>query len=49
MSSEVADANIANVPDSSNDNNNNYVDLDTIGAVFASWAIVVIIFLYLLN
>jgi len=28
---EVADADIIEVPDSDNENNNNYVDLDTVG------------------
>ena len=37
VSSEVADADIIDVPDSSSNNNNNYVNLDTIGGdIFAS-------------
>jgi len=36
VASEVADADIVKVPDSDDENNNNYVDLDTIGAVFES-------------
>jgi len=47
VSSEVVDANIVDVPDSDNDNNNNYVDLDTIGAVLASWEIAVIIIVFI--
>ncbi len=47
MSSEVAYANIVNVPDSGDDNNNNYVDLDTVGAVFASWEIADIIIVFI--
>ena len=36
VASEVADADIVEVPDSDDENNNNYVDLDTVGAVFES-------------
>jgi len=46
VSSEVADANIIDVPDSNNDKNNNYVDLDTVGAVFESREIAVVIIVY---
>jgi len=31
VSSEIADADIIDVPDSDNENNNNYVDLDMVG------------------
>ena len=38
VSSEIADADIIDVPDSDNENNNNYVDLDTVGGgVFEAW------------
>ena len=36
VASEVANADVVKVPDSDNEYNNNYVDLDTIGAVFES-------------
>jgi len=36
VASEVVDADIVEVPDSDDENNNNYVDLDTVGAVFES-------------